>query len=92
MVSPRLRVGKATPARTGERVVTGVLNGTDAPAVARYAGDEVTMLLQTLGVILLMLWLLGNVSSYTLGGFIHVFLVVAIVMFVFRFLQGRRVA
>jgi uncharacterized protein DUF5670 len=69
-----------------------VLNGTDTAAVARYAGEEVTMLLQTLGVILLILWLLGNVSSYTLGGFIHVFLVVAIVMFVFRFLQGRRVA
>jgi Family of unknown function (DUF5670) len=68
-----------------------VLNGTDAPAVARYAGGEVTML-QTLAVILLILWLLGNVSSYTMGGFIHVLLVVAIVMFLFRFIQGRRLA
>lgn len=49
-------------------------------------------MLQTLAVILILLWLLGNVSSYTMGGFIHVFLVVAIVMFLFRFIQGRRIA
>jgi len=68
-----------------------VLNGTDAPAVGRYAGEEVTML-QIFAVILLILWLLGTVSSYTMGGFIHVLLVVAIVMFLFRFIQGRRLA
>jgi len=68
-----------------------VLNGTDAPAVDRYAGEEVTML-QILAVILVILWLLGTVSSYTMGGFIHVLLVVAIVMFLFRFIQGRRIA
>lgn len=49
-------------------------------------------MLQIFAVILLILWLLGTVSSYTMGGFIHVLLVVAIVMFLFRFIQGRRIA
>ena len=68
-----------------------MLNGTDAPVVSHYAGEEITML-QILAVILLILWLLGTVSSYTMGGFIHVLLAVAIVMFLFRFIQGRRLA
>ena len=46
----------------------------------------------TIAVILLALWLLGLVSSYTMGGLIHVLLVVAIVMVLFNFLSGRRVA
>ena len=49
-------------------------------------------MLQTLAVILIILWLLGTVSSYTMGGFIHVLLVVAIVLFVVRFISGRRLA
>lgn len=48
------------------------------------------VMLGTLAIILLVLWLLGLVSSYTLGGFIHVLLVVAIVMFLVRIIQGRR--
>jgi uncharacterized protein DUF5670 len=68
-----------------------VLNGTARLALTRYAEDEGTML-QTLAVILIILWLLGTVSSYTMGGFIHVFLVVGIVMLLFRFIQGRRIA
>jgi hypothetical protein len=47
-------------------------------------------MLYTLAVVLLILWLLGLVSSYTLGGFIHVFLVVALVMILFNLLSGRR--
>ena len=43
----------------------------------------------TIVVILLILWLLGLVSSYTLGGFIHVLLVLAIVVVVVRVIQGR---
>jgi len=41
-------------------------------------------------VILLVLWLLGMVSSYTLGGFIHILLVLAIVVVLIRVIQGRR--
>jgi len=48
-------------------------------------------MLSTLIVILLVLWLLGMVGSYTMGGFIHVLLVVAVVVLVVRLLQGRRV-
>ncbi len=48
-------------------------------------------MIYTLAVILLVLWLLGLVSSYTLGGFIHVLLVVAVIVIIVRLLQGRRV-
>lgn len=47
-------------------------------------------MLWTIAVILIALWLLGLVSSYTMGGFIHLLLVIAIVVVVFQFLQGRR--
>jgi hypothetical protein len=49
-------------------------------------------MLQTIAIILIVLWLLGMVSSYTMGGFIHVLLVIAIVMILLRVIQGRRVA
>jgi hypothetical protein len=47
-------------------------------------------MLWTIAVILLVLWLLGLVSSYTLGGFIHILLVVAIAVVLIGALQGRR--
>jgi hypothetical protein len=49
-------------------------------------------MLWTLFVILLVLWLIGVVSSYTLGGFIHLLLVLALVALVFQLLTGRRAA
>jgi Family of unknown function (DUF5670) len=51
-------------------------------------GEE--LMLETIAVILLVLWLLGLVSSYTLGGFIHILLVFAIVIILVRLVQGRR--
>jgi Family of unknown function (DUF5670) len=64
------------------------------PSVLRDRGavastEEATML-WTIFVILLVLWLLGVVTSYTLGGFIHVLLVVAVVLAIMQLLQGRR--
>ena len=47
-------------------------------------------MLWTLAVILIVLWLLGLVSSYTMGGFIHILLVIAIVVVLVRIIQGRR--
>jgi hypothetical protein len=47
-------------------------------------------MLWTIFVILLVLWLLGVVTSYTMGGFIHVLLVVAVVLAIMQLLQGRR--
>ena len=48
-------------------------------------------MLWTIAVILIILWALGLVSAYTLGGFIHILLVLAIVMVVIQLIQGRRV-
>jgi multisubunit Na+/H+ antiporter MnhF subunit len=47
-------------------------------------------MLWTIAVILIVLWLLGFVSSYTMGGFIHILLVVAIIVVLVRVIQGRR--
>jgi uncharacterized protein DUF5670 len=47
-------------------------------------------MLWTIFVILLVLWLLGVVTSYTLGGFIHILLVLALVTLVFNLISGRR--
>jgi hypothetical protein len=48
-------------------------------------------MLATVAIILIVLWLLGLVTSYTMGGLIHILLVVALVVFVIRLLQGRKV-
>ena len=48
-------------------------------------------MLWTIFVILVVLWLLGMVTSYTLGGFIHILLVIAIVVVLIQVIQGRRV-
>jgi len=48
-------------------------------------------MLSTIAFLLIILWLLGMVSSYTMGGFIHLLLVIAIVVFLVRVIQGRRV-
>jgi hypothetical protein len=48
-------------------------------------------MLWTIALVLIVLWVLGLVSSYTLGGFIHVLLVIAVVMVLIRLIQGRRV-
>jgi hypothetical protein len=47
-------------------------------------------MLYTIAVVLVVLWLLGLVSSYTLGGFIHILLVLAIIMVLFNLISGRR--
>jgi hypothetical protein len=47
-------------------------------------------MLETIAVILIILWVLGLVTSYTVGGFIHILLVIAIVMILVRVIQGRR--
>ncbi|MFO7541706.1 MAG: lmo0937 family membrane protein [Thiobacillus sp.] len=46
-------------------------------------------MLQTIAIILIILWVLGLVSSYTMGGFIHILLVVAVVILLLRLVQGR---
>jgi hypothetical protein len=48
-------------------------------------------MLETLIIVLVILWVLGLVSSYTLGGFIHLLLVLAVIVLVLRLVQGRRI-
>lgn len=70
-------------------------------AIPGYGDDAITgrlvgpyrsfNMLETIAVILLILWLLGMVSSYTMGGFVHILLVIALVVIVLRVIQGRRV-
>jgi hypothetical protein len=47
-------------------------------------------MIYTIAIILIVLWVLGLVTSYTLGGFIHVLLVLAIIVFLVSVIQGRR--
>jgi hypothetical protein len=47
-------------------------------------------MLETIAIILIVLWLLGLVSSYTMGGFIHALLIIAIVLILVRLITGRR--
>jgi len=48
-------------------------------------------MLYTIAVVLVVLWLLGLVSSYTMGGFIHVLVVIAVIVVLLNLIQGRRV-
>ncbi|MDP2038617.1 MAG: lmo0937 family membrane protein [Ignavibacteria bacterium] len=48
-------------------------------------------MLYTIAVVLIVLWLLGFLTSYTMGGFIHILFVIAIVMVLLRIIQGRRI-
>jgi len=51
---------------------------------------KVLSMLYTIALVLIALWLLGLVSSYTMGGFIHILLVIAIIVVLLRVIQGRR--
>ena len=70
----------------------GAYKGCGLRAVRRAAGTRRgTAMLETVIVILVVLWLLGLVTSYTMGGFIHVLLVLAVIAILFRLFSGRRV-
>jgi Family of unknown function (DUF5670) len=58
--------------------------------LGRIGGDDI--MLWTIFIILLVLWLLGLISGYTLGGFIHILLVIAVVVLIIRLIQGRPIA
>jgi hypothetical protein len=60
------------------------------PTTGKPDNERVHSMLYTIAVVLLILWLLGLVSSYTIGGFIHILLVVAIVMILVNIISGRR--
>lgn len=60
-------------------------------AVNRRSLMEEVQMLETLAIVLIILWVLGLVSSYTLGGFIHILLVIAAIVIILRVIQGRRI-
>jgi len=64
-------------------------NAVNAPAAG--AEEWRRQMLETIAIILIVLWLLGLVSGYTMGNFIYVLLVIAIVLFLVRLVSGRRV-
>jgi hypothetical protein len=67
--------------------------GKNAPVgIASSANGEEILMLWTIAVILLVLWALGLVSGYTMGGVIHILIVIAIVAVLFRLISGRRIA
>ena len=57
--------------------------------IDQYSGEEI--LLWTIAAILFVLWVLGLVSTYTMGGFVHILLVLALIIVVVKIIQGRRV-
>jgi FtsH-binding integral membrane protein len=63
---------------------------TDGGTLLRYDASGGSML-STIALVLVVLWLLGYVTAYTMGGFIHILLVLAIVVVLVRLIQGRRV-
>lgn len=64
--------------------------GHAAPATNDHLYQEHTMLM-TLAIVLIVLWLLGMVSAYTMGGLIHILLVIAVVVMLVRVIQGRKI-
>jgi hypothetical protein len=63
---------------------------TPAPVIYSIFAERRNTMLETIAVILIVLWFLGFVSSYTMGGLIHILLVVAVVVILVRVIQGRR--
>jgi uncharacterized protein DUF5670 len=91
-VAPQSIVNTVFTSHWRSRFVT-TLSFSDAPNYLRKQQNQIskgTAMLWTLFVVLLVLWLLGVVSSFTLGGFIHILLVLAVIALVFQLLAGRR--
>ena len=61
-----------------------------SPPAGKPDNEKVGSMLYTIAVVLLVLWLLGLVTSYTLGGFIHALVVIAIILIVVNLITGRR--
>ena len=81
-----MRERRPTVGMAAVRSVVLVMRRADGNAAQK--GEK---MLETIAIVLLVLWLLGVVSGYTLGNFIYVLLVIAIVLFLVRLVSGRRV-
>lgn len=72
-------------------VATGQFDGTSRASSAGATSRGRVCMLWTIFLVLVVLWMLGVVSSYTLGGFVHVLLVLAVIALLVQLIQGRRV-
>jgi hypothetical protein len=96
-----ITAGRLTPAASVVSMTSGdAVKATNAGGAWRLrrcearrddASPEENPMLETLAVILVLMWLLGMVTSYTMSGFIHLLLLLALVVVVIRLLSGRRV-
>jgi hypothetical protein len=90
-----LRCGRPTQQAACVRCRTEVLrrcaHSSSAQIAANHVNGDRIAMLETIAVILLILWALGLVTSYTLGGFIHILLVLAVIVILVRLIQGRRI-
>jgi uncharacterized membrane protein len=81
--------------RTAEFAPTGVElarpEDSTTGLVAPGRAEKENRMLYTVAVVLIVLWLLGLVSSYTMGGFIHILLVIAIIVVLLNIIQGRKI-
>jgi hypothetical protein len=81
----------ADPHRRRDRAGTGRRFNQPTNGKPNYANfEKVGSMLYTIAVVLVILWLLGLVTSYTMGGFVHILLVVAIIMILVNVISGRR--
>jgi Family of unknown function (DUF5670) len=83
--------GRKTHARKNASYKAAILGIGTVEREPRMGSERRKAMLWTIFVILLVLWLLGLVTSYTMGGFIHILLVLAVVVLVIRLVQGRSV-
>jgi hypothetical protein len=60
------------------------------PGTGKSKSKRGTLMLWTIALVLIVLWAIGLISAYTMGGFIHVLLVLAIIVLIFQVIQGRR--
>ena len=87
LLVPRTGTGAFAAVGTIGRILPLLLEDTHLQA---FNGKETTML-YTIAVLLIVLWLLGLVTSYTIGGFIHILLVIAVISVLIRLIQGRKI-
>lgn len=76
---------------TNRRLLTDRSRSSQVQLRSGPTAKMVNPMLYTIAVVLVILWLLGLVTSYTLGGFVHLLLVIALVMILINFISGRRV-
>jgi hypothetical protein len=75
---------------SGCTLKTDIINSGSPDFKFAIAWQKEKKMLGTIAIVLIILWLLGLVSSYTMGGLIHILLVVAVIMILVRLIQGRR--